>query len=109
MKKRPAIVALLVAACVAGACASNSNYGHVGRPPPTAVFDCNSAHRLYTAYLANMVVSEPSGDEIQDANAAASYLAAWCGWRPPAGLEGAALTDVNEVPVLLPPEFAPAQ
>lgn len=92
-------------------CASASPGGGSGGASnsPLPSLDCENARKLYTAYLATMLVREVSQKEIQDAKDAGTFLSIWCGWTPPPTPGGkrrptGAPTDRNGVPVLVEPQ-----
>lgn len=86
-------------------CAGNSPGGGGGSGGIGNALDCDNARRIYTAYLASMLVRDVSEDEIKNARAAGAFLSAWCGWEPPANVRGKATpkVDRNGVPVLHEP------
>lgn len=90
-------------------CASNSPGGGGGSGGGSGgfAFDCDSARKVYTAYLASMLVRDVSEDEIEKAKAAGAFLSAWCGWEAPKTASGRRSlgrpVDRNGVPVLMEP------
>lgn len=94
-------------------CATNSpgGGGSSGSGSGGMTFDCDSARRVYTAYLASMLVRDVSESEIEKAQAAGAFLAAWCGWEAPKTPSGRRSlgkpVDQNGVPILIEPAAAP--
>lgn len=99
------IVLALSTAVFGLGCASNSNFGSVDADSPGLGLNCESAKKVYTAYLATMLAREVSEDEIKTAQTAGAFLSAWCNWNPPAKTRGSKYVakDRNGVPLLVEP------
>lgn len=69
--------------------------------------NCENARKVYTAYLASMLVRDVSDAEIEDAKAAGTFLSIGCGWTAPDMPAGAKarvqVLDRNGVPILKAP------